>query len=181
MTKARSGLQTPLLDENAGPKVHYNTLADADKPPEIEPPHQSRNLVCLAAAFSINFCAIAGHHTATTLIVGMSFGLPALSTIPNAISNVGAIVFAVPIAQATHHPRVGRKLGLMSGNILGVLGSILVALSINYRSFPLLLIGSFFLGGMQCCNQYVRFAAAESVSERLKSRTIPRSTYTKAS
>lgn len=56
---------------------------------------------------------------------------------------------------------IRQKNGILIGGLIGLIGSVLAAIALYYRSFTLFTLSTLILGGATVFNQYYRFAAAE--------------------
>jgi MFS family permease len=68
--------------------------------------------------------------------------------------------------------RSGRRAGLATGYILGVLGALLAVLALVIGSFPLLLAGTVLIGVANSSNQLSRYAAADLVPARRRASAL---------
>ena len=106
-----------------------------------------------------------GHIAAVTVatIVGNELlGSATLAGAPGAAVVLGAAFGA--IALSTLMSRRGRRLGLTSGYVLGVVGALIATGAVVLRSFPLLLVGTFVIGFGNASNNLSRYAAADLVA-----------------
>ena len=62
--------------------------------------------------------------------------------------------------------RRGRRLGLTTGYLLGIVGALIATAAVIIRSFPLLLIGTFVVGFGNASNNLSRYAAADLVAPK---------------
>src|SRR5690606_7891225 len=67
-------------------------------------------------------------------------GDDALSGLATASVTLGAAAFAIPLARVA--ARRGRRLSLTAGNLLALVGVVVVVLAAALRAFPLLLVGT---------------------------------------
>lgn len=93
-----------------------------------------------------------------------------LATLPVAAMVVGTAVASLPAAALMR--RVGRRVGFMSGAVLGVAGSLLCALGLAEHAFTLFVAGHLLLGAYQGFANYYRFAAVEAAGSARASRAI---------
>ena len=127
---------------------------------------ESRNLTLLVFAFA---CLM----SATTLIVGTSQVV--VISIGNEIDkdytdlapiSLAAFILGTAIISlitTSHIFKHGRQVGFLVGNVFGILGAMLGALSIWTQSISLLIISYIPLGAANGIGNYVRFAAVEVV------------------
>jgi len=93
-----------------------------------------------------------------------------LATLPSMTYVIGAAVTAMP-ASAFMRKR-GRKLGFLSGAVLGIIGALICAAAVMAKSFWGLCVGTFFIGCYNATGGFYRFAAADAVSGPDKARAI---------
>jgi MFS family permease len=93
-------------------------------------------------------------------LAGLAFApTPVLATLPVTCWVVGGAIGTVPASQ--YMKRVGRRLGLMSGAGVGVVGALICAGAASRASFWLLCFGALVFGVFNAFGQYYRFAASE--------------------
>jgi len=83
---------------------------------------------------------------------------------------LGSAVAAMPAS--LWMARVGRRVGLMTGSLIAVLGSITCALGIWRASFPLYCLGTSIIGVYTAFGLQYRFAAAEVAAPDFKAKAI---------
>ena len=108
-----------------------------------------------------------GHIAAVTVaaIVGKDLlGNAALAGAPGATVVLGAALGAIALSSLMS--RRGRRLGLTSGYLVGLVGAVIATAAVVIRSFPLLLLGTFLIGFGNASNNLSRYAAADLVSPR---------------
>jgi MFS family permease len=114
-----------------------------------------------------------GHIAAVTVgaIVGEDLlGNKTLAGAPGASITLGAALGA--IALSWFMARRGRRIGLTTGYLVGLLGATLAIGAVVSRSFPLLLLGTFLIGFGNASNNLSRYAAADLVEPRDRSVAI---------
>ena len=114
-----------------------------------------------------------GHIAAATVaaIVGAELlGTPALAGAPGAAVVFGAAVGAVALSWVMS--RRGRRTGLTSGYLIGLLGAVIGTIAIVIRSFPLLIFGTFLIGFGNSSNNLSRYAAADLVEPNARAVAI---------
>lgn len=95
-----------------------------------------------------------------------------LATLPVSGMGVGLAVAALPAAMIMQ--RIGRRRGLMSGNLFTIAGGLLAAAAIAWESFWVFVLALFLVGISTAFVQQYRFAAAESVPPPLRGIAISR-------
>ena len=114
-----------------------------------------------------------GHLAAVTVaaIVGQDLvGTAALAGAPSAAVVFGAAVGAIALSSIM--ARRGRRLGLTSGYVLGIVGALIAAGAVIIRSFPLLILGTFVIGFGNSSNNLSRYAAADLVAPNRRAVAI---------
>jgi MFS family permease len=114
-----------------------------------------------------------GHIAAATVaaIAGKELlGTPALAGAPGAAVVFGAAAGAVVLSWIMS--RRGRRIGLTSGYLIGLLGAAIGTTAIVVRSFPLLIIGTFLIGFGNASNNLSRYAAADLVEPKARAVAI---------
>jgi MFS family permease len=105
-----------------------------------------------------------GHIAAVTVgaIVGKELlGDASLAGAPGAAVTMGAALGAIALSWLM--ARQGRRLGLTSGYLVGLLGAAIAIVAVVSRSFPLLILGTFLIGFGNASNNLSRYAAADLV------------------
>jgi len=97
--------------------------------------------------------------TVATLVAQDLLGSSTLAGAPGATVVLGAALGAVLLSALM--AQRGRRLGLSLGYAVGVGGALLATLAVLSRSFPLLLLGTLFIGFGNSSNQLSRYAAAD--------------------
>lgn len=95
---------------------------------------------------------------------------PQLSTAPIAAMFLGTAAITFPASMWMS--RVGRRIGFVTGAVVGVAGGLVAALGIAMSSLWLLCLGTFLVGAYQAFAQFYRFAASEVAGENFRPRAI---------
>jgi MFS family permease len=95
---------------------------------------------------------------------------PHLATVPISAMILGTVVATVPASMWM--ARAGRRIGFITGALLGALGGLVAASGIVVRSFFVLLLGLFLIGTYQAFTLFYRFAASEVSDEAFRPRAI---------
>jgi len=114
-----------------------------------------------------------GHLAAATVasIVGQDLlGSAALAGAPGAAVVFGAAVGAVGLSSIM--ARRGRRAGLTVGYLVSLVGAVVATVAVIFRSFPLLLAGTFVIGFGNASNNLSRYAAADLVSPNRRAMAI---------
>jgi MFS family permease len=114
-----------------------------------------------------------GHLAAVTVaaIVGQDLlGSAALAGAPGAAVVFGAAIGAIVLSSIM--ARRGRRIGLTSGYLIGLVGALIATTAVIIRSFPLLIIGTFIIGFGNSSNNLSRYAAADLVAPNRRAVAI---------
>lgn len=93
-----------------------------------------------------------------------------LATLPVALQFIGLMSATLPAAHLMRW--FGRKIGFLTGNLIGVGGAILAAFALANETFTLFCVSTFLLGVAIGVGQQYRFAAIEGCSPKQHSRAI---------
>jgi len=94
----------------------------------------------------------------------------ALATLPVATYSAGAAIFAMPVAFLSR--KFGRKVSFCIGGVIGIIGAMFAMLSLQQGAFGLFCLSYLLIGGAGAFVQQYRFAAADTGSDKFKSRAI---------
>lgn len=94
----------------------------------------------------------------------------ALATLPVATYSAGSAIFAMPVAMLGR--KFGRKVSFIIGALIGIMGALLAMLALQQDAFDLFCLSYLFIGGAGAFVQQYRFAAADTGSDKFKSRAI---------
>ena len=97
--------------------------------------------------------------TVTSLVALSITGDRSMAGVPAAVVVLGAALGATTLAVLDR--RRGRRIGLVAGYALGVVGAAIAIAGIVGVSFPVLLLGSLLIGFGNSANQLSRYAAAD--------------------
>lgn len=92
------------------------------------------------------------------------------ATAPVTGYNLGVALGAVPAAMLMR--KVGRRLGFMSGSVVGMIGSLISTYALLIGSFTLFCVGMAFSGAGGAFTQQFRFAAADQGDAHFKPKAI---------
>jgi MFS family permease len=129
-----------------------------------------RNVALLAACQALLFT-----NNSTLIAINGLAGLAlapyaALATLPVTCWVLGGAIGTMPAS--LHMKRVGRKRGLTTGTLWGIVGALLCAAAIWAQSFWMLCFGTLVFGVYNAYGQYYRFAAADVASGDFKATAI---------
>ena len=134
------------------------------------PADARRNVALLAACQAMLFT-----NNSTLIAINGLAGLSlapyaALATLPITCWVLGAALSTMPAS--LHMERVGRRAGLTSGILWGVVGALLCGTAIWLQNFWLLCSGTLVWGVYNAYGQYYRFAAADVAGPDFKATAI---------
>ncbi len=128
-----------------------------------------RNVLLLALCQALLTTSISLQLSAAAL-VGQAMAGPALATIPLGLLFLGNMLTAFPAS--FYMRRFGRRVGFMTGALLGILGAVLATHAILEGRFLLFCLGNLLLGCFNGFGQFYRFAAADIATVDYRSRAI---------
>ena len=146
-------------------------MSVAASQPASDTRQATANAVILAIASALN-----GSVAPVAVILGGLAGAyllgpdKSLATMPVAGMNIGLALGALPAAALMRW--VGRRLGLVAGASVGVLGALVAAGGIGANLFWLFVAGTLSLGFALAFVQQYRFAAADTGSDAFKAKAI---------
>jgi MFS family permease len=108
--------------------------------------------------------------TVATIVAEDLLGSSAFAGAPGATVVLGAAVGAVLLSALMS--RRGRRPGLSLGYLIGVGGALLATLAVLSRSFPLLLLGTMFIGFGNSSNQLSRYASSDMAPPEKRASAI---------
>jgi MFS family permease len=153
----------PDRPEGAGAAV-------ADLSPEYVAGVQRRTVRTLAAGQVLGGIAFGATVSLGALLAADISGLEALSGWATASVTLGAALCAIPLARLA--AARGRRFALTLGNLLALIGIVVVISSAALRVFPLLLIGVVLIGAGNAGNLQSRFAATDLASADRRGRDL---------
>ena len=135
-------------------------------------PVRRKIVATLFTAQSLFSAATIVAFTLTPIIAAELSGSNVAAGWPNTLTLLGRAVFAYPAGWMLD--RLGRRLGLSMGYVVGVIASILAAWSVVNGSFagPGFMIAAVFLGGSRASSEQARYAAAEVYPADRQSKAI---------
>ncbi len=92
------------------------------------------------------------------------------ATVPISLLIVGSMVSSPILSNLMQSTT--RRLGLIVGNLAGLIGSLTSLLGVFLRSFELFLLGSFVSGAYMASQAFYRFTATDDCEDRFKARAI---------
>ncbi len=94
----------------------------------------------------------------------------ALATVPVAFQFVATMLTSIPAS--LYMRRVGRRIGFITGALIGVAGGAVATVAIAVSSFWLFALGVALIGSLNSFGQFFRFAAADAAAPEVRGRAI---------
>jgi MFS family permease len=136
----------------------------------LEKTSQKITLTLLAGQSLFTASIIMGFTIGSIIAVQLANGNSQWTGVPATLGVVGAAMIAYPIGRLMD--RVGRRIGLSIGYVIGILGTLVAALGVINQSLFIFLIGFFGLGLTRGVLDLGRYAAAEASPAHRRARAI---------
>jgi MFS family permease len=130
----------------------------------------ARNVAVLAVCQALTMSCLSLLMTISAVVGDMLAADPKLATFPLALMFLSVLASTIPASFFMQ--RFGRRAGFTLGSCAGLTGALVCATAIWFGSFPLLCLGSLFLGMMAVHGGFYRFAAADTASESFRPKAI---------
>jgi MFS family permease len=131
---------------------------------------QKRVIKVLATAQVLNGVGVAGTVAAGSLLVSSISKSETLAGLAQTSAVLGAAAMALPLSRLTQ--RGGRRLGLSSGYVFGLVGAFIAIVGGTQRVLALMLLGTFLDGAASAAGYQARFAAVDLATDELRSRQL---------
>ena len=135
-----------------------DTAQTAKSQPGI-PPLIRRNIVYIAMVQALQGSGSQLAITLGALMVVRLLGSASLAGVGGSLLGVGRFAVAYPIGKLTD--TYGRRLGMVTGVLLALVGGVLLGASISFSSFPVFLVGMAILGLGVGAGRQLRVAAVD--------------------
>ena len=132
--------------------------------------NQKRVVRTLGAAQVLNGVGVAGTVAAGSLLVAAISDSESLAGLAQTTSVLGAAMMALPLARLTQ--KGGRRLALMSGYLIGVLGAIFAIIGGAEKILFLMLLGTFMVGAASAAGYQARFAAIDLATQERRAKDL---------
>ena len=104
-------------------------------------------------------------------LVGQSLaGSPCYATLPISLIIIGSMISSPILSNIMQSTT--RRLGLILGNLAGLIGSLTSLFGIYIRSFEVFLLGSFISGAYMASQAFYRFTATDNCEDQFKAQAI---------
>ena len=131
---------------------------------------EKRNTLILSVAQGLSITTTSINMINTGLVGAMLATNPSYSTIPLSLQFLTIALTLIPVSLLMG--KFGRRSMFLFGSLAAFIGCLIIAFSIIDKSFYLFILGSILLGFSQANQQFYRYAAADNVSNNLKSKAI---------
>lgn len=131
---------------------------------------QKKFLRILASAQVLLGVGTASTVAAGSLLMSKVSGSESLAGLAQTFSVIGSAVVAVPLARMTM--KGGRRVALTFGYSAGVVGAILAVTGGVLSLWPIILLGTLFVGGAAAAGYQARFAATDLASDSRKAQDL---------
>ena len=132
--------------------------------------HQKKIIRALSTTQVLAGIGTSGTVAAGSLLVSSISHSETLAGLAQTTTVLGAAFMALPLSKLTQ--RGGRRLSLMSGYSIGVMGSLLAILGGTHRVLWLMLAGAFFVGAASASGYQARFAAIDLATPENRSKNL---------
>jgi MFS family permease len=129
-----------------------------------------KNVVLLAICQALSMTGMTMNMSVTALAGHELTPDPALATLPLALQFTATMLTTMPASLYMRY--VGRRLGFMTGVLIGVTGAVLGVTAIFSHAFLLFCVGSMLIGSFQGFAILYRYAAADTASDSFRPRAI---------
>ncbi|MFW6070608.1 MAG: MFS transporter [bacterium] len=131
---------------------------------------QQRIMAALFLAQGLFTAATIAAFTLSPIIAAELGGRDGVAGLPSTVTLLGRAAVAYPAGWLMD--RIGRRLGLSLGFLLGIAGAVVSIVAILYGSLSAFLVGAFLLGGLRGIAEQGRYVAAEVFSVERRARAI---------
>jgi MFS family permease len=131
---------------------------------------QKRNILILSVAQGLSVTSTNINIINTGLVGALLASNVAYATIPLSLQFLTVAISLIPVSLMMG--KIGRRPMFLIGALSAFIGCLVVASSIYEKSFSLFILGSILIGFSQANQQFYRYAAADNVSNNLKSKAI---------
>ena len=129
-----------------------------------------RNILVLSVAQGLSITATNINMINTGLVGTILARDPSYATFPLSLQFLTIAITLIPVSLLMG--KIGRRPMFLIGAMAAFIGCLIIAFSIFNKVFSLFIFGSILLGFSQANQQFYRYAAADNVSTKLKSKAI---------
>lgn len=131
---------------------------------------QKRNVLILSIAQGLSVTSTSINILNTGLVGSLLASSKAYATVPLSLQFLTIALTLIPVS--LFMGKIGRKPMFLLGAVSAILGYIAIAFSIFDKNFLLFIFGSVLIGFSQANQQFYRYAAADNVKDKFKSKAI---------
>ena len=129
-----------------------------------------RNILVLSVAQGLSITATNINMINTGLVGAILAADPSYATLPLSLQFLTIAITLIPVSLLMG--KIGRRPMFLIGAMAAFIGCLIIAFSIYNKVFSLFIFGSILLGFSQANQQFYRYAAADNVSTKQKSKAI---------
>ena len=132
--------------------------------------HNKKNILVLSIAQGLSITTTNINMINTGLVGSFLAADPSYATLPLSLQFMTIAITLIPVSLLMG--KIGRRTMFLIGAMAAFIGCLIIASSIFYKVFSLFIVGSILLGFSQANQQFYRYAAADNVSSKIKSKAI---------
>ena len=129
-----------------------------------------RNILVLSIAQGLSITTTNINMINTGLVGSILAKDPSYATLPLSLQFLTIAITLIPVSLLMG--KIGRRIMFLVGAMAAFTGCLIIACSIFYKVFSLFIFGSILLGFSQANQQFYRYAAADNITTKLKSKAI---------
>ncbi len=129
-----------------------------------------RNILILSIAQGLSITTTNINMINTGLVGSILAKDPSYATLPLSLQFLTIAITLIPVSLLMG--KIGRRPMFLVGAMAAFTGCLIIACSIFYKVFSLFIFGSILLGFSQANQQFYRYAAADNITTKLKSKAI---------
>ena len=129
-----------------------------------------RNILVLSIAQGLSITTTNINMINTGLVGSILAKDPSYATLPLSLQFLTIAITLIPVSLLMG--KIGRRPMFLVGAMAAFTGCLIIACSIYYKVFSLFIFGSILLGFSQANQQFYRYAAADNITTKLKSKAI---------
>ena len=131
---------------------------------------EKKNILVLSVAQGLSITTTNINMINTGLVGSILATDPSYATLPLSLQFLTIAITLIPVSLLMG--KIGRRPMFLIGAMAAFIGCLIIAYSIFNKVFFLFIVGSILLGFSQANQQFYRYAAADNVSIKLKSKAI---------
>ena len=131
---------------------------------------EKKNILVLSVAQGLSITTTNINMINTGLVGSILATDPSYATLPLSLQFLTIAITLIPVSLLMG--KIGRRPMFLIGAMAAFIGCLIIAYSIFNKVFFLFIVGSILLGFSQANQQFYRYAAADNISTKLKSKAI---------